>query len=70
MALICHCHAVNDCSIASAVHDGARSLCEVQQRCQAGTRCGGCVGAIEELLEHHAPSVFAGAGSMLAAHAG
>ena len=53
MAIICHCEAVKERAIVDAVCRGASSLCEVAERCGAGSRCGGCWGSIEQLIEQH-----------------
>jgi bacterioferritin-associated ferredoxin len=47
---------VNDRTIHAAVAEGARSIEELQERCGAGTDCGGCHPALAELLAgdaHH-----------------
>ncbi len=48
---ICHCKAVTDASIRSAIDAGARTIDEVSAHCRAGTGCGGCWPALFELLE-------------------
>jgi assimilatory nitrate reductase electron transfer subunit len=48
---ICHCKAVTDESIRSAIHCGARTIDEVSAQCRAGTGCRGCWPALFELLE-------------------
>ena len=50
MALICHCRLVSDRRIAEELADGACTLADVQERCGAATRCGGCIGAVELLV--------------------
>jgi bacterioferritin-associated ferredoxin len=50
MALICHCKLVSDHVIVAEVAGGARSVEEVQARCGAATRCGGCLPALEALV--------------------
>jgi bacterioferritin-associated ferredoxin len=50
MALLCHCRLVSDRRIIAEVSDGATSVAEVQARCGAATRCGGCLPAIELLV--------------------
>ena len=47
---VCHCRAVSDRAIQAAVADGARSIEDLQSRCDAGTECGGCHPALAELL--------------------
>jgi bacterioferritin-associated ferredoxin len=50
MALICHCKLVSDRTIVAELAGGARSVEEVQARCGAATRCGGCLPALEALV--------------------
>jgi bacterioferritin-associated ferredoxin len=49
--IVCHCHAVSDREIRSAIDQGVRDLDELGDACQAGTRCGGCRPGICELLD-------------------
>jgi NAD(P)H-nitrite reductase large subunit len=51
MALLCHCHVVGDRCIAAAVDDGCVTVEAVQQATGAGTSCGGCLAAVEELVD-------------------
>lgn len=51
--LICHCRAVNDRAIRDAIAAGAREPEELALGCGAGSRCGGCVPALLELLAKH-----------------
>jgi bacterioferritin-associated ferredoxin len=48
--LICHCKAVNDRTLNAAIAAGARAPEDLARMCGAGTRCGGCLPALEELL--------------------
>ena len=48
---ICHCEAVTDASIRSAIEAGARTVAEVSEHCRAGSGCGGCWPALFALLE-------------------
>lgn len=48
--VICHCRAVNDQAIRAAILGGACDPDEVGRRCGAGSRCGGCIPALLELL--------------------
>jgi bacterioferritin-associated ferredoxin len=48
---ICHCKAVTDSKIRSAIDEGARTIDEVGSRCRAGTGCGGCWPALFALIE-------------------
>ena len=49
--VICHCREVNDATIRGAILAGAREPETVGRYCGAGTRCGGCVPALLELLD-------------------
>lgn len=49
--LLCHCRGVNDRIIDCAISCGARSLDDVAEACGAGARCGGCLPAIESMLQ-------------------
>jgi assimilatory nitrate reductase catalytic subunit len=57
MAIVCHCEVVRERSIVAAIHNGARSLADVQEACGAAMRCGGCGPAVAELLARHATPV-------------
>jgi bacterioferritin-associated ferredoxin len=59
MALICHCRVVSDSRIVSELVSGACSVADVQARCGAATRCGGCLPALEALLEARTTTVAA-----------
>lgn len=48
--LVCHCNGVSDRAIRRAVRDGADSLAEVGFHCGAGTCCGGCGDAIQQII--------------------
>jgi len=48
--LVCHCNAVCDRTIRECIRGGARSVDDVARSCDAGSDCGGCRPAIEELL--------------------
>lgn len=54
MALICHCEGVKERAIVKAIHHGALTRDAVADACRAGTGCGGCHPAIDELLARHA----------------
>ncbi|NLY93799.1 MAG: (2Fe-2S)-binding protein [Myxococcales bacterium] len=49
--LICHCKKVTDATIREAVKNGARSRGLVGRVCGAGTCCGGCLPAVDEILQ-------------------
>jgi bacterioferritin-associated ferredoxin len=51
--IVCVCHGVPCKKIVSVIRDGASSVDAVGAACGAGTDCGACQGAIEDLLEEH-----------------
>lgn len=55
MAIICHCEVIKERTIVKAICRGARTVEDVQDACGASARCGGCTGAVLELLARHAP---------------
>jgi len=59
MALLCHCRLVSDKQIVSELASGACSVADVQARCGAATRCGGCLPALEALVEARTTAVAA-----------
>ena len=50
MALLCHCRLVSDRRIIAELSEGATTVADVQARCGAATRCGGCLPAVELLV--------------------
>ena len=52
--LVCHCKQVSDRQIRDAVRAGARTRGDVARACAAGTRCGGCGPAVEEIVSREA----------------
>jgi bacterioferritin-associated ferredoxin len=48
--IVCHCQAVTDRAIRTAVRDGARCRRSVARACAAGRSCGGCTLAIDEIV--------------------
>ncbi len=55
--LVCHCNSVTDREIRASIQRGARCLESVERACGAGAGCGGCVGAVEELLDEETKRV-------------
>jgi bacterioferritin-associated ferredoxin len=49
---VCLCQGVTDRTIRRAVRHGAATVDEVGAQCGAGTGCGGCREALEELIAH------------------
>ncbi len=55
--LVCHCEVVSDLTIRAAIVDGAHDVDAVGHHCGAGSRCGGCIPGIEDLLADAALAV-------------
>ena len=49
--IICQCNGVSDRTIRKVVRDGASNRNDVVRACTAGKTCGGCVPAIDEIVE-------------------
>jgi bacterioferritin-associated ferredoxin len=49
--IICQCNGISDRAIRKAVRDGASNHNDVVRACTAGMACGGCVPAIEEIID-------------------
>ena len=49
--IVCQCTGVTDRTIRKAVRDGASNRNDVVRACTAGNTCGGCVPAIDEIIE-------------------
>ncbi|MCH7643683.1 MAG: (2Fe-2S)-binding protein [Myxococcales bacterium] len=49
--IVCQCTGVTDRAIRKAVRDGASNRNDVVRACTAGKTCGGCVPAIDEIIE-------------------
>jgi bacterioferritin-associated ferredoxin len=54
--IVCHCEGVTDRVIRKAVRNGARTRNDVVSACAANMSCGGCVPAIDEIIEAEAGS--------------
>ena len=48
--IVCHCKGVSDRNIRKAVRQGALTRADVGLACGAGTCCGGCVDAVDEII--------------------
>ena len=49
--IICQCNGVSDRAIRKVVRAGASNRNDVVRACTAGMACGGCVPAIEEIID-------------------
>ncbi len=49
--IVCQCRGITDRAIRRAVRDGASNRNDVVRICEAGKYCGGCVSAIDEIIE-------------------
>ena len=47
---VCHCRGVTDGTVRAAIEAGAVSMEQLAERCEAGSGCGGCCGALRRLL--------------------
>lgn len=50
MAIACSCHGLRDAELTDVIRDGACSVDDVMDACDAGGNCGSCVSTIEMLL--------------------
>lgn len=48
--IICHCEAVSDRAVRSAIREGAIDLDAIAAECGAGSGCGGCQVRLTRLL--------------------
>jgi bacterioferritin-associated ferredoxin len=48
--IICHCLRITDRTIRNTVREGAESREQVARACGAGSCCGGCRDAIDEIV--------------------
>lgn len=55
--VVCHCNAVSDREIRSAVAAGAMDADDLARHCSAGTRCGGCIPVVEAILSETAVAI-------------
>ena len=49
--IICQCNGVSDRTIRKVIRDGASNRNDVVRACMAGRACGGCVPAIDQIIE-------------------
>jgi len=48
--IVCHCRAVSDRALRESIKNGAADVTSVMAATGAGTCCGGCLVAVEELV--------------------
>lgn len=60
--LLCQCNAIFEHEVQACIRKGARSVDEVGERCEAGTGCGSCRGAIKTMIEEEDQRRRAGQG--------
>jgi bacterioferritin-associated ferredoxin len=48
--IVCHCRAVSDRTVRESLQNGAADVASVMAATGAGTCCGGCLVAVEELV--------------------
>lgn len=49
--IVCHCCKTNDRTIRNLIRDGYLTLEQITAKCGAGGMCGGCLPAIQELID-------------------
>jgi bacterioferritin-associated ferredoxin len=54
--IVCHCRAVSDRTVRESLRNGASDVAGVMAETGAGTCCGGCLVAVEELVAEGASS--------------
>jgi bacterioferritin-associated ferredoxin len=54
VAIVCSCHGVNERRIRREIDQGARTIDDIAERCQAGSCCLSCHPTIDDLLAAHA----------------
>jgi bacterioferritin-associated ferredoxin len=52
--VVCSCRAVTDRAVRAAVEQGATSVEEITEQCNAASDCGGCWPELERLIASHA----------------
>jgi len=52
--IVCLCKAVRSSTIERLIEEGAGSVACIGKACGAGTDCGGCRGALEDMLDEAA----------------
>ncbi len=65
--IVCHCLGKTERDVRRAVRRGAGNLTEVRRACGAGSGCGGCAGAVLQILKSERAAAAAPAASFEAA---
>ena len=55
--IVCHCIGVSDQEIRRTVREGASSVADVAQSCGAGSCCGGCHPALDQIITEGQPAI-------------
>ncbi len=63
--IICQCNGVSDRTIRKVVRNGASNRNDVVRACTAGKICGGCVPAINEIIESEQERIVRPGGAAL-----
>lgn len=50
--IICHCFAVTDSIVKQHIKNGAKSIADIQKKCNIGTDCGACLLSVKLLLKN------------------
>lgn len=67
--IVCHCNGVSDRAIRRSVRGGAVTPDLVARACGAGACCGGCRGAVQEILLGELETATSSAPTQSAEHA-
>jgi len=51
--IVCHCRAISDRAIRQAIERGVAGEDQLVEHCGAGVHCGGCIPALQRLLDQH-----------------
>jgi NAD(P)H-nitrite reductase large subunit len=49
--IVCHCALVSRSQLLAEIESGATTIDEVAERCGASQHCGGCLSAVERILQ-------------------
>lgn len=57
--LLCHCLVVEEAEVRRVIRQGARTLEDIADRCEAGTGCGSCRAPISVVLDEELKKITA-----------